>query len=96
MGDHARELAAQGRNVTVRTYYEAPEAGDVAGRDYDEAGFISTDWLARHTPLSEATYYVCGPRPFLRAYISGLARAGVPLHRIRHEFFGPADELLAA
>jgi nitric oxide dioxygenase len=38
----------------------------------------------------------CGPRPFLRAMIDGLARAGVPLLRIRYEFFGPADELLAA
>jgi ferredoxin-NADP reductase len=38
----------------------------------------------------------CGPRPFLRAMIDGLARAGVPLPRIRYEFFGPADELLAA
>lgn len=96
MGDHARDLAAQARNVTVRAYYEAPEAGDVAGRDYDEAGFISVDWLAENTPTGEATYYLCGPRPFLRAYVSGLARKGVPLHRIRYEFFGPADELLAA
>ena len=96
MRDHARELAAKGRNVTVRTYYEAPNAGDVAGRDYDEAGFINVDWLAGNTPVEEATYYVCGPRPFLRAYISGLARVGVPLQRIRYEFFGPADELLAA
>ena len=96
MGDHARALAAHGRNVTVRTYYEAPEADDIIGRDYDEAGFISVDWLARNTPVNEATYYVCGPRPFLRAYIGGLARVGVRLHRIRYEFFGPADELLAA
>ena len=96
MGDHARELAAHGRNVTVRTYYEAPEAGDVAARDYDEAGFISVDWLAENTPTGEATYYLCGPRPFLLACVSGLARKGVPLHRIRYELFGPADELLAA
>src|SRR5215211_5632277 len=95
MRDHARDLAAKGKNVTVRTYYEAPEAADVAGRDYDEAGFISAEWLARNTPLSEAAYYLCGPRPFLRAYVSGLARKGVPLHRVRYEFFGPADELLA-
>jgi len=96
MGKRARDLAVQARNITVRTYYEMPEATDVAGRDYDEAGFISTDWLARNTPVSEATYYLCGPRPFLRAFVSGVARTGVPLHRIRYEFFGPADELLAA
>lgn len=60
------------------------------GLGHDEAGFISTDWLARNTPVGEATYYLCGPRPFLL-----LARSGVPLHQIRYEFFGPADELLA-
>src|SRR5215207_5926719 len=96
MRDHVRDLATKGRNVTVRTYYEAPNASDVAGRDYDERGFISTDWLARNTPMADAVYYLCGPRPFLRAYVSGLARIGVPLQRIRYEFFGPADELLAA
>jgi hypothetical protein len=28
--------------------------------------------------------------------VGGLARNGVSLSRIRYEFFGPADELLAA
>jgi nitric oxide dioxygenase len=96
MGAHARELAAQARNVMVRTFYNIPDPGDVAGRDYDERGLISTDWLARNTPKEDATYYLCGPRPFLRAMVGGLARTGVPLARIRYEFFGPADELLAA
>jgi nitric oxide dioxygenase len=96
MGPHIRALAAKAANVTVRTYYEAPAPADVLGRDYDEAGFIGTDWIAANTPVAEATYYLCGPRPFLRTFVSGLARKGVPLHRIRYEFFGPADELLAA
>jgi nitric oxide dioxygenase len=95
MGEHARELAAQGSNVTVRTFYNSPDPSDIAGRDYDERGLISAEWLARNTPQEEATYYLCGPRPFLRAMIGGLARTGVPLARIRYEFFGPADELLA-
>jgi nitric oxide dioxygenase len=95
MGKHARELAGKAANVTVRTFYHVPDAGDVAGRDHDEVGLISADWLACHTPKEEATYYLCGPRPFLRAMVGGLARAGVPLGRIRYEFFGPADELLA-
>jgi nitric oxide dioxygenase len=96
MGRHARELAGQAPNVTLRTFYRVPDPGDVAGRDYDEAGLIRPDWLARTTPREDATYYLCGPRPFLRAMVGGLARAGVPLGRIRYEFFGPADELLAA
>ena len=96
MGKQARELAGKAANVTVRTFYHVPDAGDVAGRDYDEVGLINADWLACHTPKEEATYYLCGPRPFLRAMVGGLARTGVPLARIRYEFFGPADELLAA
>jgi nitric oxide dioxygenase len=96
MRDHARALAAEARNVTVRTFYNVPDPGDVAGRDYDERGLISSEWLARNTPTEEATYYLCGPRPFLRAMVGSLARRGVPFRRIRYEFFGPADELLAA
>jgi nitric oxide dioxygenase len=96
MGEHVWELATKARNVTVRTFYNAPESGDEAGRHYDERGLISTDWLASNTPVRDAVYYLCGPRPFLRAMVGGLARKGVPLSNIRYEFFGPADELLAA
>jgi nitric oxide dioxygenase len=46
--------------------------------------------------MAEADYFLCGPRAFLRAFVSGLARAGVASDRIHYEFFGPADELLAA
>ena len=62
----------------------------------DERGVITPDWLRRNTPLEDAVFYLCGPRPFLRALVGGLARSGAPLNRIRYEFFGPADELLAA
>lgn len=96
MGAHARELAAKAQNVTVRTFYNVPDAADVAGRAYDERRVITAGWLQRHTPLADATYYLCGPRPFLRALVGGLARSGAALDRIRYEFFGPADELLAA
>jgi nitric oxide dioxygenase len=40
MGMHERELAAHARNVTVRTFYNVPDPGDQAGRDYDERGLI--------------------------------------------------------
>lgn len=96
MGQHVRDLAAGAKNVTVRFFYNAPEPGAQAGRDYDEPGLIRADWLASNTPIEEAVYYLCGPRPFLRAMVGGLARKGVSLSDIRYEFFGPADELLAA
>ncbi|MBV8523476.1 MAG: NO-inducible flavohemoprotein [Acetobacteraceae bacterium] len=96
MGVHTKQLASQARNVTVRTFYNVPGPADIAGQHYDERGLITAEWLRRNTPLDDAVSYICGPRPFLRAMVGGLARTGVALNRIRYEFFGPADELLAA
>ncbi|WP_225212175.1 hypothetical protein [Brevundimonas guildfordensis] len=48
------------------------------------------------TPSGTADYYLCGQRPFLRARVSDLRAAGVSEDRIHYEFFGPADEILAA
>jgi nitric oxide dioxygenase len=79
LGAHVRELAPQAQNVT---FYNLPEPGDQAGRDYDERGLISGSWLARNTPIEEAVYYLCGPRPFLRGLVGGMARTGVPLNNI--------------
>ena len=96
MGAQARALAARAPGIRLRTFYADPQAGDVYGEQYDEAGLISADWLARHTPLEQATYFLCGPRSFLRALVNGLGAKGVPDARIRYEFFGPADELAEA
>jgi nitric oxide dioxygenase len=94
MRDHVRALAAGRGNIRLHSFYAAPDAADRLGQDYDERGLISADWLARHTPVADATYFLCGPKPFLRALVTGLAAKGVPAERIRYEFFGPADELL--
>jgi nitric oxide dioxygenase len=96
MRGHVRSLAAQARKVSLTTVYAEPLASDRAGVDYDAKGLVSASWLAQHTPIEEATYYVCGPKPFLRSLIDGLTREGVPLDRLRYEFFGPADELLTS
>jgi nitric oxide dioxygenase len=97
MGTRARGLAARsGGAIKVATFYERPRPEDRRGDGYDEAGLITVDWLRSNTPMAEADYFLCGPRAFLRAFVSGLARAGVAADRIHYEFFGPADELLAA
>ena len=97
LGEEARALAAaSGGRITASTFYEAPRPEDVAGRDYDEAGRITPDWLRTNTPLAGADYYLCGPRPFLRDFAAALTALGVPAGQIHYEFFGPADEFLAA
>ena len=96
MREHVRALASAGEAITVTDFHQTPLADEVAGRDYDEAGLITEEWLIANTPAAEADYFICGPRPFLRAAVASLSLAGVPSDRIYYEFFGPADELLAA
>lgn len=94
MGEAVRDLSRRSPHIVHHTFYNAPLPEDRAGLDYNHVGLIPTEWLAQHTPIAEATYYLCGPKPFLRALVGGLAGQGIPAERIRYEFFGPADELL--
>lgn len=96
MRDHVRALAEARPNVRTTTFYQCPRDEDVAGYDFDHAGQIDEEWLRAETPIDDADYFVCGPRPMLRALITALSMAGLPADRIHYEFFGPADELLAA
>ncbi|WP_419899277.1 NO-inducible flavohemoprotein [Roseomonas sp. USHLN139] len=94
LGAEARALAAaSGGRIQVTTFYECPRPQD---HGHDVEGRITAEWLAANTPLAGADYYLCGPRDFLRGLVSALRRLGVPAAQIHHEFFGPADELLAA
>lgn len=88
----ARELA----HSKISTFYSEPSATDLQAQNHDVSGMISLEWLELNTPIDEADYYICGPKGFLRAFVKGLAAKGVPANRIHYEFFGPADELLAA
>ncbi|WP_340267193.1 NO-inducible flavohemoprotein [Sphingobium mellinum] len=96
MRDHVRTIAANAATIEVVDFHQTPLSGEVAGRDYDHAGIITDEWLIANTPVGAADFYICGPRPFLRAAVSALSLAGVASDRIHYEFFGPADELLAA
>jgi nitric oxide dioxygenase len=92
MGDYVQALAAGNPNITVTTFYQTPRDDDA---EHDRAGLIDAQWLKEHAPAN-ADFFLCGPRPFLRTYVGELTRSGVPEDRIHYEFFGPAEELLAA
>lgn len=96
MGEHVRNLTASSLRARNTLFYETAPATQKAGVDYHHVGRITGAWLQAQTPIHEADYYLCGPRPFLRALVSDLHQAGVSPDRIHYEFFGPADELLAA
>ncbi|QRM33836.1 NO-inducible flavohemoprotein [Microvirga sp. VF16] len=92
MDAHVRSLAEAHGKIRVATFYSEPHPDDAVGESHDADGFISMEWLKDNTPLHEADFYLCGPKPFLRAFIGDLARAGVPSDRVHYELFGPADE----
>jgi nitric oxide dioxygenase len=96
MSGRIRELQAANEEIRTARFYAEPGPEDVRGEHYDHDGFISVDWLQANTPFEEAVFYLCGPKPFLRALVPQLAAAGVDSARIRYEFFGPPDENLAA
>ena len=89
-------IAANAAAIEVVDFHQTPLSDEVAGKDYDHSGIITDEWLIANTPVPDADYYICGPRPFLRHAVSALSLAGVRSDRIHYEFFGPADELLAA
>lgn len=91
MAAHVQALAAAHGRTQVSTFYAEPAAGG----DHRH-GLIDIDWLRANVPLLAADVYLCGPRPFLRALVPALARAGVAGDRVHYEFFGPSDEQLAA
>jgi PAS domain S-box-containing protein len=93
-GPHVKELAAKHGGTKVDIFYSAPQPGDAKGGDFDHEGRLSLDFLRDRTPLADADYFVCGPLPFLKTFVAGLANAGVPTDRIHYEFFGPVEDLL--
>jgi nitric oxide dioxygenase len=93
MGDHIRTLSANNKNLRSAVFYRDPHEADLKGEHYDHEGYVTVDWLALNTPIGEADFYLCGPKPFLAAFVNGLADAGVAEGRIHYEFFGPADGL---
>ncbi|ARS28923.1 NO-inducible flavohemoprotein [Sphingomonas sp. KC8] len=96
MKQEVRDAVATSANASSAIFYLAPREQDRPGEDYDHAGLITAEWLEANTPVASADYFLCGPRAFLKAFVAGLSLAGVPASRIHYEFFGPADELLAA
>ncbi|MCJ8143307.1 NO-inducible flavohemoprotein [Ancylobacter sp. A5.8] len=96
MDRHVRSLAKRHGRTSVATFYSEPKPSDAIGFSHDHDGFISVNWLERNTPFTASDFYLCGPKPFLRALVRDLSRAGIAPDRVHYEFFGPADELLAA
>ncbi len=94
--DEIRELKLNGSgNVTTHVIFDHPLPDDLDQRKCDSVGTLDKEFLRTQTPYQQASYYFCGPKPFMQAVYSGLKALGVGDERIHFEFFGPRQEITA-
>lgn len=72
--------------------YERPTDEDKQNPYFAKEGFVDINWLKSVADQS-ATFYFCGPTPFMKAIYGALKEWGVPPKNIRYEFFGPQGAL---
>ncbi len=91
--DETDALAASCALFKTAYVYRSPEPGNVAGKDYHSAGFVTADVLKDVLPMDRYQFYLCGPGPFMSAIYDTLSSLGVSDADIYYEFFGPATLL---
>ncbi|KAH0837281.1 hypothetical protein AYO21_09988 [Fonsecaea monophora] len=88
MKDYLARIIKNNPQVSKAIYYEETEAGDRQGVDYDFVGRIVLEDIKDKVLLPSASYYICGPIPFMRLHQKALEDLGVPPERIHTEVFG--------
>ncbi|MDG3004253.1 NO-inducible flavohemoprotein [Paludisphaera mucosa] len=94
--DEIRALEISSDAVTTHVMFDAPLADDLTTGRCDSTGFIDADFLRRWAPIDDASFCFCGPKPFMQSVYAILKELSVDDDRIRFEFFGPRQEILAA
>lgn len=84
-----QSIADQHDNVNTFTVYENPFDPALC----DKTGYIDLDWLRSIIPTKDASFYFCGPEPFMKAIYQALQKWGVNEGHLNFEFFGPKGDL---
>ncbi|WP_245630182.1 hypothetical protein [Alicyclobacillus acidiphilus] len=61
---------------------------DREAKNFDQADFITGEWIEQVVGDNQADFYFCGPIPFMKAVNQALKKWGVPAERRHYEFFG--------
>ena len=89
MKDRVDEIVSKHNNVKKITIYDNPAEGE----QYDKQGYIDQEWLSTVLPTSDAAFYFCGPKGFMRAVNKHLKALNVKDTDIHFEIFGPAEDI---
>lgn len=93
MREQVEELARNHQQISVYWCYDKPTEEDKAQKVFHKEGHIDLPWLQSTVPTKDASFYFCGPVPFMKAVNSALKAWGVPAADIHYEFFGPSGSL---
>ncbi|RIX51255.1 NO-inducible flavohemoprotein [Paenibacillus nanensis] len=96
MKQHVDELAQKHSNLSAYYCYQAPTEQDREQKAYHKEGFIDLPWLKSVIEDPNASYYFCGPVPFMQHINQSLKEWGIPEKDLHFEFFGPAASLAPA
>tara|TARA_R110002111_G_scaffold262613_1_gene339530 strand:- start:145611 stop:146876 length:1266 start_codon:yes stop_codon:yes gene_type:complete len=91
--DEVQELTASGSEIRTLTLFDQPLEGDEENQLCDTAGFLNENLLREWTPFSQADFYFCGPKPFMKNAYSILKALNVKPDQIHFEFFGPRQDI---
>src|SRR5690606_14595661 len=73
-------------------YSEPTQEESVESSNYKK-GFVDGQWLRTILPTLDASFYFCGPVPFMKEINAALKTLNIPEADVHYEFFGPAGSL---
>lgn len=79
-------VLAETNDLKNTVFYSDPLDTDIEGRDYDQKGYVTKEWLKENVPLN-AAFYFCGPPIFMKILEGSLLELGVPKEKIHYELF---------
>jgi nitric oxide dioxygenase len=96
LASEIRALRGGASPVSVHVRYDAPEADDLECGRCDSVGLLTPGFLTGTlADMAGADIYFCGPAPFMKLAYTGLKALGAEDDRLRFEFFGPRQDILA-
>jgi len=93
MHKHVKQLSDTNEKIEYYVCYEKPTQEDLLSNSFDKEGYIDFDWLQSIVKEKNASYYFCGPIPFMKTVNKIIEKMEIPEDKIHFEFFGPADQL---
>ncbi|ASN04648.1 NO-inducible flavohemoprotein [Virgibacillus necropolis] len=93
MHSAVKEISHRYNQVSSYVIYGHPTYEDKLIKNHDKEGYIDDEWLTKILPTYDASFYFCGPAPFMRTVYQLLKGHQVDESNINYEFFGPASSI---